>query len=173
MLIMIMRIKRRTGLFFFICLLVLYSCGYRLIGSKHMPFDSVMVRPVKNLTYEPLLEDHFHRALSREFTINGIKMVREGGDIDIETVITNFSLSALGAVDERIKEQTINMSVDLRIVDNGNVTEFKGMGSPIRITFESTGSISDAVANKEKAIVKISEEIAKEVMSRIVQTYVN
>ena len=75
-------------------LFVLYSCGYSIIGSKYLPFDSVTIKPVRNNTYEPLLEESLHNALSREFIVQGIDLVTADGDIDIETVITNFELSA-------------------------------------------------------------------------------
>ena len=159
-------------LFFAILFFVLYSCGYSIIGSKHLPFDSVTIKPVVNNTYEPLLEESLHNALSREFIVQGIDLVTADGDIDIEPVIVNYELSAIGAVDEIVKEQMIVMSVDFRIIDDGKVTEFRGVVSPIRITFQSEGSVAEAVANKERAIDKTSAEIAKEVVSRIVLKYV-
>jgi len=158
-------------LFFTLFLFVHYSCGYSIIGSKYLPFDSVTIKPVSNSTYEPLLEESLHNALSREFIVQGIDLVTADGDIDIETVITNFELSAIGAVDERVKEQTIVMIVDFRIIEDGKVTEFKRLSSPIRITFQSEGSVTEAVANKERAIDKTSSEIAKELVSKIVLKY--
>jgi hypothetical protein len=155
------------AIFFF----VHYSCGYSLIGSKYLPFDSVTIKPVINNTYEPLLEDSLHSALSREFIVQGIDLVTADGDIIIEAVITGFDLSAIGAVDERVKEQAIAMIVDIRIIEDGKVTEFKGLGSPISITFQSEGSVTDAAAGKERAIDKTSAEIAKEVVSKIVLKY--
>jgi hypothetical protein len=118
-----------------------------------------------------LLEDSLHSALSREFIVQGINLVTADGDINIEAVITNFDLSAIGAVDERVKEQMIVMIVDFRIIDDGKVTEFRGLSSPIRITFQSEGSVTEAVANKKRAIDKTSAEIAKEFVSKIVLKY--
>ena len=158
-------------IFFTLLLFVHYSCGYSIIGSKYLPFDSVTIKPVSNKTYEPLLEDSLHSALSREFIVQGINLVTADGDINIEAVITNFDLSAIGAVDERVKEQMIVMIVDFRIIDDGKVTEFRGLGSPIRITFQSEGSVTEAVANKKRAIDKTSAEIAKEFVSKIVLKY--
>ena len=173
---MIYRVKSINGskcrcIILALFLLVHYSCGYSIIGSKDLPFDSVTIKPVRNNTYEPLLEDSLHSALSREFIIQGIDLVTADGDINIETVITNFNLSAIGAVDERVKEQTIVMIVDFRIIEDGKVTEFRGLGSPIRITFQSEGSVTKAAANKERSIDRTSAEIAKEFVSKIVLKY--
>ncbi len=94
-----------------------------------------------------------------------------GGDIHIEAVITAFELRAIGAVDERVKEQMIDINIDFRIIDDGRVTEFKAIKPPVKITFQSEGSVVDAVAHKERAIEKASSEIAKEIVSKIVIKY--
>jgi hypothetical protein len=98
--------------------------------------------------------------------------VNTGGDeVVLEAAVTNFELGAIGAVDEIIKEQELLMTVDIRIIDKGNVTEFKSMQSPIKITFQTTGSVTDAVVQKETAIDKASSEIAKEIVGRIILKY--
>ena len=63
------------------------------------------------------------------------------------------------------------MHVDLKLISNGKVTEFKEMASPIKITFQTTGTVSQSVANKEKAADKACREIAKEIVSKIIIQY--
>lgn len=154
-----------------ILLLFLSSCGYRIIGSKFLTFDSITLKQVKNMTYEPGLEERMHNALASEFINQGIEVKAAGGDVTLETAITTFALGAIGAVDETIKEQEVIMHVDIRITDNGNFTEFKAMQSPIKITFQSTGTVSEAVAYKESATDKACREIAKEIVGRIIMKY--
>lgn len=156
-----------------ILILVLFisSCGYRVVGSTLLPFESINIKHVKNETYEPRLEDRLHMALSREFANQGIKVNTAGSEVSLEATVTNFALGAIGAVDETIKEQELIMTVDIRIVDKGKVMEFKSMQSPIKITFQSTGAVSDSVAHKETAIDKASSEIAKEIVGRIILKY--
>jgi hypothetical protein len=156
---------------FVFCLTLLFSCGYRIVGSKYLPFDSVTIRPVKNRTYEPRLEERLHNALSKEFVLQNIKIAPADGDIDLETVIKTFELVTIAAVDEKVKEQAIVMHVDVRIIDNGKVTEFRSMKSPIKITFQATGTVSEAVAQKEGAIDKTCAEIAKEIVSKVIIKY--
>ncbi len=159
-------------LFLFVAAFSLSSCGYKIIGSHLLPFDSISIKPVKNKTYEPRLEERLFNALSNEFISQGIKVVASGGRAELEATITRFALAAVSSVDEIVKEQTVIMDVDVSIVSNGEVIEFKSMKSPIYITFEATESISGSVANKEKVTDKASREIAKEIVSKLIIRYV-
>lgn len=158
-------------LLFFSFIFLVSSCGYRMIGSKFLPFDSITIKPVLNQTYEPRLEEKMHNALSEEFIRQGIRVKADGSTVYLETVVTNFGLSAVGMDDEKVVEQSISMNVNVKIVEAGKATEFRSMRSPINITFQSTGTVSETVANKERAIDKASREIAKEIVSRIIIRY--
>ncbi len=155
------------------CFILLFasSCGYHLVGSRVLPFSSVAIRPVENATYEPGLEERMHRALSNEFINQGIEVKAAGGDVDLETRITTFALGAIGAVDETVKEQEIEMYVDFKVLNKGNVTELSAMQSPIKITFQTTGTVSQSVAFKERATDKACSEIARELISKIIMEH--
>lgn len=150
---------------------LLSSCGYRLIGSRVLPFDSVTIKPVQNNTYEPRLEERLHNNLSSEFINQGIMVKTAGGDVELETTIKTFQLGAIGAVDETVKEQELIMLVDIKVIDRDRVIEFNSMRSPIKITFQTTGTVAQAVAEKERATDKACSEIAKEIVSRIILSY--
>jgi len=149
----------------------LLSCGYHMVGSKLLPFNSITVKPVQNKTYEPRLEERLHNALSKEFINEGIEVKGSGGDTVLEATITTFELGAIAAVDDKVKEQVLTMRVHIKLNDRGKITEFKSMESPIKITFQTTGTVSDSVAEKERATDKACSEIAKEIVGRIVMTY--
>jgi hypothetical protein len=156
----------------FIIAFSISSCGYRLIGSRSLPFDSITIKPVRNDTYEPKLEERMHTSLSNEFINQGMKVRASGSDVVLETTITTFALDAIAAVDETVKEQEIIMYVDLRLISGGKTTEFRNVASPIKITFQSTGTVSESVAQKEKAADKACREIAKEIVSKVIIEYV-
>lgn len=147
------------------------SCGYRFIGSGSLPFDSVTIKPVKNNTYEPKLEERMHMALSNEFINQGMEVKAVSSAAVLETTITTFALGAVAAVDETVKEQEIIMHVDITLISNGKITGFNSMVSPIKITFQSTGTVSESVARKEAAADKACREIAKEIVSKIIIEY--
>lgn len=154
-----------------LCVLFISSCGYRVIGSSLLPFDYINIKHVENRTYEPRLEESLHLALSKEFVNQGIRVNTGETDVVLEAVVKSFNLGVIGAIDETIKEQELIMIVDIRIVDKGKVTEFNSMKSPLKITFQTIGSVSDAVVQKENAIAKASSEIAKEIIGRIILKY--
>ncbi len=154
--------------------LILYGCGYHMVGSSSIPFDTIVVLPVQNKTQEPLLEDVMHRALSSGFISQGIR-VTSTGDRDrrarLETVIRSFSVNTVAASDDKVKEQSVVMEVDFRLIEGERVMEFTSVKSPIAITFQATGSVTEAVIEKQRAIERAAEEIAKELVSRIALRY--
>jgi len=142
-----------------------------MVGSRFLPFDSINIKHVDNRTYEPRLEDKLHNALSEEFINQGIKVEGPSADITLEAAITRYELGAIGVVDESIREQEIIMLVDIKVIDKGNVIEFKSMGSPILITFQTTGTVPQTIVLEDRATIKASREIAKDVVSRIIINY--
>ncbi len=154
-----------------VLVLFLSSCGYRFVGSTLLDFDSIKITHVENKTYEPRLEDKLHLALSKEFINLGIAVNAGDSEVVLEATVTDFELGAIAAIDEIVKEQELIMKTDIRILKNGNVTEFKGMQSPIKITFQTTGTVSEAAARKDAAIDKACSEIAKEIVGRITLLY--
>ena len=166
--------KNNLNICAFVFLIFLFfgaSCGYHIIGSRSLPFQTITIKPVQNKTYEPGLEERLHNALSNEFINQGIRVNTSGGHVVLETIITIFQLGAIGAVDETVKEQELLMRADIKMLDNGTVMEFKDAASPIKITFQSTGSVTESVAQKERATDKACKEIAKEIVSRIILNY--
>ena len=153
-------------------LILLVSCGYSIIGSQHLPFNSITISPIVNSTYEPRLEERLHLALSKEFLGQGIKVMAAGGEITLDATVTTFMLRTIAAVDENVKEQELILRVDVRLDDKGRVTEFASVESPIRITFETTGTVSEHVVEKERATDKAFSEISKEIVSNIIIQYV-
>lgn len=147
------------------------SCGYQMTGSRLLPFHSITIKPVKNNTYEPGLEERLHNALSNEFISQGIEVTSSGGEVELQTTVKYFQLGSIGAVNEIVKEQELFMHVDITLTDKDRVIDFKSMHSPIKITFESTGTVSETVARKDAAADKASKEIAREIVSQIIIRY--
>ncbi len=167
--------SRKTVAFNFILLcsmfLLLSSCGYNMVGSRFLPFDSINIKHIDNRTYEPRLEEKLHNALSEEFINQGIKAEGPSADITLDVVITRFELGAIGAVDESVREQQIIMLVDIKVIDKDDVIEFNSMGSPVLITFQTTGTVLQTVDLRDRATIKASREIAKDIVSRIIMNY--
>ncbi|GAB4534743.1 MAG: hypothetical protein Fur0020_01610 [Thermodesulfovibrionia bacterium] len=145
-----------------------------MVGSTSLPFHIVVIKPVINKTYEPGLEDVMHRAISREFISQGISVTSSETTENlprIETVIRLFQTNTIAVSDNKVAEESIVMSVDFRFIDDKRVMEFRSVTSPINITFQTAGGITDAIVEKQKAIEKASTEIAKELISRLAMRY--
>ena len=63
------------------------------------------------------------------------------------------------------------MLVDIRVIDRDDVIEFKSMGSPILITFQTTGTVPQTVDLRDRATIKASREIARDIVGRIIMNY--
>jgi hypothetical protein len=163
--------KLNKLLFPLVLIISLVSCGYRMTGSTYLPFDSVRILPVKNMTYEPRLEDIIHESLAREFINQGIEIRAGDADAELETVIRSFQLGAIAAINEKVKEQELFMKVDFRLKSGGEVMEFRSIQSPIKITFQTAGSVTRSVSEKEVATAKACREVAREIVSRIILSY--
>ena len=152
-------------------LFTVLGCGYHIVGSKPLPFSSVTIEAINNKTYEPGIEERFHNALSKEFIVQGIKVLAINGDVVLKATVTTFELGALAYVDEKVKEQTIILKVDVSIIDKERVINLGSMQSPIQITFRSTGTVSESASQKEMATDRVCVEIAKEIISKIILRY--
>jgi len=151
--------------------IIVSSCGYRVIGSKFLPFDSITIQPVRNSTYEPLLEESLHFALSSEFISQGIEVLPAGGDAELKVNVTEFKLNAIGVVDENVQEQGMDILLDAELKNEKETVKFMSVTSPISITFQVSGTVGDSIVNKERAIDRAAREIAKEIVSRIMTRY--
>ena len=151
--------------------LIVASCGYRMIGSKFLPFGSITIPQVRNTTYEPLLEESLHFALSSEFINQGIKVLPSGGDAELKINVTEFKLDPIGVVDEKVQEQELRVLLDAELKDEKETVKFMSVTSPISITFQTSGTVGESIVNKERAIDRAAREIAKEIVSRIMTRY--
>jgi len=159
---------------FYFSLLTLHGCGYHIVGSTSLPFDKITILPVQNRTYEPNLEDLLHQALSTEFTSQGINVNPSGvshSGVTLEAIIRSFSVNTIASSNEKVKEQSVTMEVDFRLRDGRRIMEFNSVRSPINITFQTAGSVTESVIEKQKALERITKEVARELISRIMLRY--
>jgi hypothetical protein len=171
------------------CAVVLYSCGYRFIGSSTIPFNSITIDPIVNKTYEPRLEEILHRALSDEFIAQGIQVMAQGGDYRLKSTITEYRVAPVAEFDKSVKEHRITMLVDFVLSKGEKIIEFKRVSSPYKFTFQTTDvtsdvnvkqlnndeleriEIRDTVIRKEIDTIRVSREIALELIVRIIAQY--
>jgi hypothetical protein len=149
-------------------LLTVCSCGYTIHGKKSLLFDSIQITRIENRTFEPKLQDRLHNALTEEFLKQGIAVYPEAG-YKLSGTIHLFELRVLSEKSDIAAEYEVIIKGDFRLVDpSGNVREFKNIGSPFIVSFESSDLLEDVLALKELASEKAIRDMAGEIISVLI-----
>lgn len=160
-------------LFIIYCFLFLYSCGYTLHNKVSLPFDSIRIGSIENMTAEPKLQDHLHQALAEEFLKRGVN-VYSGSGYELSGVIDKFELKILSEKSELAAEYEVIMKGDFQLIGpSGDVRELKNMGSPFIVSFDSTGILNELIAAKEFALHRAVKDMAEEISAAIIYSSEN
>jgi hypothetical protein len=151
------------------CLLfTVCGCGYTIHGKKSLPFDSIQISKIENLTLEPKLQDRLHNALTEEFLKQGIAVHPEAG-YKLSGTIHLFELHVLSERSDIAAEYEVIIKGDFRLVGpSGNIKEFKNIGSPFIVSFQSSDLLEDVLALKELASEKAIRDMAMEIVSILI-----
>jgi hypothetical protein len=151
------------------CLLfTVYSCGYTIQGKKSLPFDSIQIANIENRTLEPKLQDKLHNALTEEFLKHGVA-VRSGAGYKLSGTIHLFELHVLSEKAEMAVEYEVIIKGDFRIIDpSGKIKDFKDIGSPFIVSFQSSGLLENVLTSKELASEKAIKDMAMEIVSILI-----
>ena len=149
-------------------LLTVYGCGYTIHGKKSLPFDSIQISKIENRTLEPKLQDRLHNALTEEFLKQGIAVHPEAG-YKLSGTIHLFELHVLSERSDIAAEYEVIIKGDFRLVDpSENIKEFKNIGSPFIVSFQSSDLLEDVLALKELASEKAIRDMAMEIVSILI-----
>jgi hypothetical protein len=149
-------------------LLTVYGCGYKVYGKKSLPFDSIQIGKIENRTLEPKLQDMLHNALTEEFLKQGIAVRTEAG-YKISGTIHRFELNVLSEKANMAVEYEVIIKGDFKLVDpSGNIKEFKNIGSPFIVSFQSSDILEKVLAFKELASERAVRDMAMEIVSIVI-----
>jgi len=144
------------------------GCGYTIHGKKSLPFDSIQISKIENRTLEPKLQDRLHNALTEEFLKQGVAVHPEAG-YKLSGTIHLFELHVLSERSDIAAEYEVIIKGDFRLVDpSGNIKEFKNIGSPFIVSFQSSDLLEDVLALKELASEKAIRDMAMEIVSILI-----
>ncbi|OGW38950.1 MAG: hypothetical protein A2Y97_10975 [Nitrospirae bacterium RBG_13_39_12] len=162
--------KIKTGLLLTAyCLLVVFcGCGYTIHGKSSLPFDSIQIGNIENLTVEPKLQDKLHRALTEEFLKQGINVYPESA-FKLSGRIYKFELRILSQKYDVATEYEVIIEGDFRIVDSsGNIKDFEKIGSPFIVSFQSSDLLEDVLSSKELASERAVKDMAMQIVSLVI-----
>ncbi|MCI4625645.1 MAG: LPS assembly lipoprotein LptE [Candidatus Magnetoovum sp. WYHC-5] len=144
--------------------ILLFGCGYKIVGTETLNFDSVRIGKIVNATTEPKLEDKLYFVLTEEFMKRGVTVTDQSENV-IDGTITDFTT--------RILSEKLDYAVEYEIVITGDfvlrrgdekIKEIKGMMSPFIESYKSP-EYSEKI-NPLTAAKEIREEEALRVLSK-------
>ncbi len=155
-------------LFSVFCFLCFVGCGYTIHGRASLPFDSIQIGKIENITVEPKLQDKLHKALTEEFLKQGIAVYPDAGYKVIGT-INQFELRILSEKADIATEYEVLIKGDFKLINpSGNIKEFKNIGSPFIVSFSGSGPLEELIASKELASERAIRDMAMEIVSTLI-----
>ena len=161
---------------FFLVLSIAGSCGYKFSGGGLLPGKTklVAVKMFENKTFESGVENIFANALSKELMEKSDSEVVnfESADAYFTGVVKSISITTLTrTADDAVLERRVSAVIDLQMIDkDGNilwfVKDFQGV-EEYRVTTEN---LTD-MASRTTGLRKISERIARKVVSRMLDDF--
>ena len=149
-------------------LLTAYGCGYTIHGKALLPFDSIQIGKIENTTLEPKLQDRLHKALTEEFLKQGIEVNPNAG-YKLSGTIYQYELVILSEKADIAAEYEVIINGDFRLIDpSGNIKEFKKIGSPFIVSFQSSNMLEDVLASKELASERAIKDMAMEIVAVLI-----
>ncbi len=149
-------------------LFTLYGCGYTIHGKMSLPFASIQVGKIENTTLEPKLQDKLQRALTEEFLKQGISVNPDGG-YKLSGKIYQFDLRVLSEKKDIATEYEVIIKGDFSLVDpSGNIEDFKNIGSPFIVSFQSSDMLEEVLALKEIVSERAIRDMATEIVSILI-----
>ncbi|MFN3479122.1 MAG: LPS assembly lipoprotein LptE [Thermodesulfovibrionales bacterium] len=147
-----------------IILLLLTGCGYTIQGRASLPFPSVSIDRINNMTYEPKIDDRMREILTEELIRRGF-VVDHSSDYKISGNLNSFELRTLSeragvAVEYEV---VIRGEFNLR-TPSGAVKNLRSEG-PFIVSFSSAERLQDVMALKEKAIEKALRDLSQELIT--------
>ena len=151
------------------CLLfTVLGCGYSMYGHATLPFDSIQIGTIENSTFEPKLQDKLYKSLTEEFLKQGIR-ISPDSDYRLSGKIKRFEILILSEKSGVATEYEVRIKGDFQLITPlGDIKDFKDIGSPFIVSFQSNDVLEDVIARKELASEKALREMAIEIIANLI-----
>ncbi|KJR40739.1 lipoprotein [Candidatus Magnetoovum chiemensis] len=146
------------------------SCGYSLVKSDNIPFESIKIVKITNETQEPKLQDKLYEALTEEFLKKGIT-VSDTSLNKLEAAITYFKLNVLSEKKTYAAEYGADIRADFTFTDEkGQTHKLSAYSSPFIESFRvaETNTINPIIASKETAAAAALSNLAQSLISDLI-----
>jgi hypothetical protein len=146
---------------------MLTGCGYSIQTRSVLPFPSIAIEQITNMTYEPKIEDKMRIILTDELIKRGF-IVGSTSDYKISGSINSFELRTLSEKAGVAIEYEVIIRGDFKLkTPSGMIRDLRSEG-PFIVSFLSAERLQDVIALKEKAIEKALRDLSNELIISII-----
>lgn len=147
-----------------ICAVFITSCGYSIRRAPAV--RDIRIGEIRNLTFEPALQDTFIMVLERELTRLGVRVDRNAAHV-IEGKITQVKIRGTVEENDVIVQYEVSIAGDFRVVTPaGKEINLKGRDNFI-VTFSGNDDLRRVMSSKEGALEKALTNLAVDIASDI------
>ena len=145
-------------------MLLVASCGYSIRQSPAV--SEVRIGKIKNMSFEPGLQDTFIISLERELTRRGIRVDRRAGYV-LEGRINNVQIKGTAEAEDVTVQYEVTIIGDFFLVHpDGKKKELRGRDNFI-VSFNARGDLQSVMASKEGALRRALDNLASDVASDV------
>ena len=146
------------------CACLISACGYSIRQAPAV--SEIRIGTIKNMTFEPALQDTFILALERELTRLGIRVDRKASHV-VEGKIIQVKVKGTAEEDNVIVQYEVSISGDFRVVTpEGKRIDLKGRDNFI-VTFSGKDTLERLMSSKDGALEEALTNLAADIASDI------
>lgn len=143
---------------------LLFGCGYRLQTKAELPFETVAIGEIKNLTYEPKLQDKVRQSLMDALSAQGIR-ISKNAKYRIDGDLLVFNLNVLSEVGLTASEYSVDLSGNFVITDTESGKSYPVKTyRPFTTHFTVKDRLSEVVNQRELYTKRACNELATEIV---------
>lgn len=160
-----------------LCLISVYTCGYRFAGSGGFPagVEKIFIEVFENRTSQTGIERTVTNQLVFEFTRQreaSLTGNADEADAVLKGVIARIRTETISRIGtELANERDVVMTVEVKLVKNDGAVIWNAKGLQDRETFDVSESKIETDRNQNQAIAKLSERMSERIFNRLTDNF--
>jgi len=162
-----------------LCVLLLTSCGYSLVGNGNIldpSLHTLYVTPLVNRTTRVGVEQGVTQAVAAELVSRGrLRLVNDPKEADIvlRGSIDTYNLSPVGFVQGRATQYQISITANIELLDHRHEDKVLWKNDQYRFVenYQVTLDTTDAFDQESRAIAEISQRFAQSLVANLLEGF--
>ena len=153
-----------TALILACAMLLMASCGYSIRQNPAIP--EIRIGKIRNMSFEPGLQDIFILSLERELTRRGIRVDRQAGYV-LEGTINNIEIKGTAEANDVTVLYEVTITGTFYLVDpGGKRKKLKGRDNFI-VFFNARGDLQRVMSSKQGALRRALDNLASDIATDV------